>query len=98
MGVVDTPSLKIKDVWVGNNWDGDRLQQLIGEELVEEVIREIGAGRTGQDILIWKPAAGGEFTIARAWELIRVRGVYHGWMDWIWSKYLPNSLHVEGTF
>ncbi|KAF8365142.1 hypothetical protein HHK36_032850 [Tetracentron sinense] len=49
-----TPSLCIKDLWVENSWDRDKLVELVGSVKTEEIVQTIAAGRNGEDVLVWK--------------------------------------------
>ncbi|XP_042970644.1 uncharacterized protein LOC122303096 [Carya illinoinensis] len=49
---ISRPALKIKEVWVGDSWDVDMLQQLVAAELADVVISEVGVARSRQDVLI----------------------------------------------
>lgn len=95
--VVGTPSLLVKDIWAGDNWNYERLEQLIGDEMADEVMRKICVGKPGQDVLVWKPAQDGQFSTTSTWNLIRVKGDHFTWMDWIWNKCLRRSRHVCGV-
>ncbi|KAF8408105.1 hypothetical protein HHK36_007247 [Tetracentron sinense] len=50
-----TPSLCIKDLWVENSWDKDKLVELVGSVKTEEIVQTIAAGRNGEDVLVWMP-------------------------------------------
>lgn len=52
---IEHPHLKISEVSLGSQWDFKLLAQLVGEELADEVWRKVCAGRTGEDVLIWRP-------------------------------------------
>ncbi|KAF8406683.1 hypothetical protein HHK36_008774 [Tetracentron sinense] len=79
-----TPSLCIKDLWVENSWDKDKLVELVGSVKTEEIVQTIAAGRNGEDVLVWMPSKDGKFSSASAWDRIRVRAPQAPEMKWIW--------------
>ncbi|KAF8413601.1 hypothetical protein HHK36_001593 [Tetracentron sinense] len=89
-----TPSLCIKDLWVENSWDRDKLVELVGSVKTEEIVQTIAAGRNGEDVLVWMPSKDGKFSSASAWDRIRVRAPQAPEMKWIWHGLLPKRVSV----
>lgn len=48
MDVIQNPSLKIRDCWLENSWNFDMLVELFGENTIESIAFNIGAGRGGR--------------------------------------------------
>ncbi|KAG2696624.1 hypothetical protein I3760_07G066400 [Carya illinoinensis] len=69
---VMTLSITIKEVWIGDKWNVEMLESLVGEEVSEAVMSSVSAGRSGQDVLVWRPTMDGRFTTATAWEFILI--------------------------
>lgn len=55
--------------------------------MMENITQEIRV-REGLDIVIWKTTTNGQFTIATAWKLIRVKGELVQGSNWFWHPML----------
>ncbi|KAF8405073.1 hypothetical protein HHK36_009970 [Tetracentron sinense] len=89
-----TPALCIKDLWVENSWDRDKLVELVGSVKTEEIVQTIATGRNGENVLVWMPSKDGKFSSASAWDRIRVRAPQAPEMKWIWHGLLPKRVSV----
>ncbi|XP_042952180.1 uncharacterized protein LOC122289263 [Carya illinoinensis] len=88
------PLVKVKDLWIGNEWDGNALRELVGENRAWEIMRSVMAGKEGSDVYIWELNKHGNFTTASAWNIIRVRRDELPWKGWFWHNMLPRRVVV----
>lgn len=94
LGVVLDPNLLINEVWVANSWDVQLLESLIGDDMANVIRAIVPCHRRGGDIRIWKPSIDGHFSMASAWELVRLKGPKLEGMDWVWHTLLPKKASV----
>ncbi|XP_040996142.1 uncharacterized protein LOC121242329 [Juglans microcarpa x Juglans regia] len=56
--MVGDPELKVKNCMITNNWDMEKLEQLVGSEKMEEIVNEISSRRTALpkkfSMVMWK--------------------------------------------
>lgn len=70
---IQSPKLQVQESWMGNQWDGSELRDLVGEDKIEEIISLKVSYKDGSDRFIWKTNMEGKFLIASAWEITRSR-------------------------
>ncbi|KAF5462708.1 hypothetical protein F2P56_018694 [Juglans regia] len=94
VGAVHNSKLCIKDGWINNSRNSDRLLELVGSELTEEILQNVPTGKSGQDMYIWKPALDGSFSIGTAWEAMRGKSLNTLYHDCFWHNMLPKSISM----
>ncbi|KAG2411216.1 hypothetical protein I3760_Q020700 [Carya illinoinensis] len=86
--------LKAQECWELGAWDTIALEELVGEEKINEILMSNLNQKVGSDVFVWKPTTNGKFSIASAWEVIRIKGMRRSWMDWVWHKLLPTRVSL----
>ncbi|XP_042016222.1 uncharacterized protein LOC121764232 [Salvia splendens] len=96
------PSLKVSDLWTGEQWNEMELWRMMEEEgLPEDVvvqILQIPFDRRVRDRGRWKLTGNGEFSVASAWELVRSKAGKRLIFEMIWGKERNESVHREKVF
>ncbi|KAG6673010.1 hypothetical protein I3842_16G088800 [Carya illinoinensis] len=91
--VVDE-QIKLKDLIVQNEWDVERIQQLVGSQKTMEVVGTVGVLRDERDVLLWLPEKNGLFTSSSACEIVRSKMPNFEWASWVWHKWLPKKISL----
>ncbi|KAF5464979.1 hypothetical protein F2P56_015014 [Juglans regia] len=91
---VRNSKLFIKDCWINNSWNSDRLLELVGSELTEEILQNVPTSKSGQDIFIWKPSPDGRFSTGTAWEVMRCKSSNTLYHDWFWHSTLLKRISM----
>ncbi|KAG2685838.1 hypothetical protein I3760_10G144400 [Carya illinoinensis] len=92
--LTELPGLKLHDCKLGNEWDIQLLERLVGVQKTEELIEELGKPRQGKDLLVWTPVIDGHFTTRSAWECLRVRSSETPWAAWVWHETLLKKMSI----
>lgn len=94
--ITDIPNkkLRIKDCWVDKAWNIEFLKDLVGDEVMEEIIQTRISGCGGSDVCVWKPSPDGNFTTASAWEVCQQKQDIMSWHDWFWIRILPKKISI----
>ncbi|XP_042946137.1 uncharacterized protein LOC122279516 [Carya illinoinensis] len=92
--VWDFSNLSIAECKLGNGWNVELFDRLVGMEKLEQILEELGRVKQGKDTLIWLPNAHGNFSPHSAWECIRSRGPKVPSHKWLWHPALPKKMSL----
>lgn len=70
------------------------LMELVVETKIEEFLASKVMCRHGLNSYIWKLNKDGQFSMALAWEVTRIKGEPYRWIKWIWYKILPKRISI----
>ncbi|XP_042964784.1 uncharacterized protein LOC122299013 [Carya illinoinensis] len=85
-------SLKIKECTLEDGWNYELLNQLVGPNRVEQILKALGKRKNGADVLVWTPSPDGVFSTKSAWECVRIKMPTDAWASWVWHPYLPKFM------
>ena len=61
MEITGPPFLKVKDCRLSEFWDVELLEELVGQDKVDEIVIALAGLKNGKDVLIWTPTDTGIF-------------------------------------
>ncbi|XP_042056303.1 uncharacterized protein LOC121800878 [Salvia splendens] len=92
------PSLKVNELWAGEQWDEEKVRLLVEEEgfpeEIAEKILQTPFDRGARDRGRWKLSGNGDFSLASAWELVRNRAGKRLIFEMIWGKNIGLSISM----
>lgn len=77
-----------------NQWNIEHLKILVVKNITEEILRLNVKSKNGFNVTLRKPNIEGMFTIASAWEAIRLKGENVGLMKWVWNNLTPQKVSM----
>ncbi|XP_042065480.1 uncharacterized protein LOC121808994 [Salvia splendens] len=94
------PSLKVNDLWEGEQWNERDLwvmaeEEGLPEEIVEKIL-QIPFDKRDRDRGRWKLTVNGQFTLASAWDLVRNRAGKRLIFEIIWER--NEMVHRDKAF
>lgn len=94
--VEDLRLLKVSDLIVQGGWDFTPLEDFLPPQAMQLVAQSVSFSLDNDDLVSWKPTPTGQFTIASAYEVLRIHGHKHSMLSLVWisifSWRLLNSL------
>ncbi|GAA0184438.1 hypothetical protein LIER_31726 [Lithospermum erythrorhizon] len=83
--------LKVCDLWTNGAWDQDKLRALVFEKQVQSILQTHIHHGSG-DTLVWKTTTNGDFSLADAYEEVRVCNDISAVFSSIWHTIIPKKM------